>query len=40
MSDLPYYVRGGGVSRWDWQREMGYPSTTDDLRDVMTKNPT
>ena len=24
-SDLPYYILGEGVGRWDWQREMGYP---------------
>ncbi len=38
-SDLPYYILGEGVGRWDWQRPMGYPATTDDLRDAMTKNP-
>jgi carboxypeptidase C (cathepsin A) len=38
-SDLPYYILGEGVGRWDWQRQMGYPATTDDLRDAMTKNP-
>ena len=35
----PYYILGEGVGRWDWQRDMGYPATTDDLRDAMTKNP-
>jgi len=38
-SDVPYYVLGEGVGRWDWQRQMGYPATTDDLRDAMSKNP-
>lgn len=38
-SDLPYYILGEGVGRWDWQRPMGYPATTGDLRDAMTKNP-
>jgi carboxypeptidase C (cathepsin A) len=38
-SDVPYYILGEGVGRWDWQRQMGYPATTDDLRDAMTKNP-
>jgi carboxypeptidase C (cathepsin A) len=38
-SDLPYYILGEGVGHWDWQREMGYPSTTDSLRDAMAKNP-
>jgi carboxypeptidase C (cathepsin A) len=38
-SDVPYYILGEGVGRWDWQKDMGYPTTTDDLRDAMTKNP-
>jgi len=38
-SDVPYYILGEGVGRWDWQRDMGYPTTTDDLRDAMTKPP-
>ncbi len=38
-SDAPYYILGGGVGRWDWQRDMGYPATTRELRDAMTKNP-
>jgi carboxypeptidase C (cathepsin A) len=38
-SDVPYHILGEGVGRWDWQQEMGYPTTTDDLRDAMTKNP-
>jgi carboxypeptidase C (cathepsin A) len=38
-SDVPYYILGEGVGRWDWQRPMGYPSTSDDLREAMTKNP-
>jgi carboxypeptidase C (cathepsin A) len=38
-TDVPYYILGEGVGRWDWQRDMGFPSTTDDLRDAMTKNP-
>jgi carboxypeptidase C (cathepsin A) len=38
-SDVPYYILGEGVGRWDWQRPMGYPATSDDLRDAMTKNP-
>jgi carboxypeptidase C (cathepsin A) len=37
--DVPYYILGEGIGRWDWQREMGYPSTTDSLRDAMAKNP-
>jgi carboxypeptidase C (cathepsin A) len=38
-SDVPYYILGEGVGRWDWQKPMGYPATTDALRDAMTKNP-
>ena len=38
-SDVPYYILGEGVGRWDWQRDMGYPSTVDSLRDAMAKNP-
>lgn len=38
-SDAPYYILGGGVGRWDFQTEMGYPSTTSQLRDAMTQNP-
>ena len=38
-TDVPYYILGEGVGRWDWQRDMGYPATTSDLRDAMTKNP-
>jgi carboxypeptidase C (cathepsin A) len=38
-SDVPYHILGEGVGRWDWQQEMGYPATTDDLRDAMTKSP-
>ena len=38
-TDVPYYILGEGVGRWDWQREMGYPATTDALRDAMAKNP-
>jgi carboxypeptidase C (cathepsin A) len=38
-SDVPYFILGEGVGRWDWQTEMGYPTTPDDLRDAMTKNP-
>jgi carboxypeptidase C (cathepsin A) len=38
-SDVPYYILGEGIGQWDWQRDMGYPSTTDDLKGAMTKNP-
>ena len=38
-SDVPYYILGEGVGQWDWQRDMGYPATTDDLKGAMTKNP-
>ena len=38
-SDIPYHILGGGVGRWDFQTEMGYPSTTSQLRDALTQNP-
>ena len=38
-TDVPYYILGEGIDRWDWQRDMGYPTTTSDLREAMTKNP-
>ncbi len=38
-TDVPYYILGEGVHGWDWQRTMGYPDTTGDLRDALTKNP-
>ncbi len=38
-SDAPYYILGGGVGRWDFQTEMGYPSTAAALRDAMSQNP-
>jgi carboxypeptidase C (cathepsin A) len=38
-SDVPYYILGEGLSSWDWQREMGYPATTQALRDALAKNP-
>jgi carboxypeptidase C (cathepsin A) len=38
-SDIPYFVSGEGVGRWDWGRAMGYPETTHALLDAMAKNP-
>ena len=38
-TDVPYYVLGEGVGQWDWQLGMGYPTTADDLRGALTKNP-
>jgi carboxypeptidase C (cathepsin A) len=38
-SELPYYILGEGVGHWDWQKGMGYPETTDALRDALVKNP-
>jgi carboxypeptidase C (cathepsin A) len=38
-TDVPYYILGEGVGQWDWQLKMGYPTTTDDLREALTKNP-
>jgi carboxypeptidase C (cathepsin A) len=38
-SDLTYHILGGGVGRWDFQTEMGYPSTAAALRSAMAENP-
>ncbi len=38
-SDVPYYIIGGGVGKWDFQNEMGYPATTLALSDAMSKSP-
>ena len=38
-TDVPYYILGEGVGRWDSSTEMGYPATTGALRDAMSKNP-
>ena len=38
-TDVPYYILGEGVGPWDWQKQMGFPTTTDDLRDALVKNP-
>jgi carboxypeptidase C (cathepsin A) len=38
-TDVPYYVLGEGLGQWDWQLEMGYPTTSDDLRRALTQNP-
>jgi carboxypeptidase C (cathepsin A) len=38
-SDAPYHILGGGVGRWDFQTEMGYPSTAAALRGAMAENP-
>lgn len=38
-SDLTYNILGGGVGRWDFQTEMGYPSTTSQLREALSQNP-
>ncbi len=38
-SDMPYYILGGGVGKWDFQNEMGYPATTHALSEAMSKNP-
>ena len=38
-SDVPYYVLGEGVGRWNFQSEMGYPATTHSLSAAMAKNP-
>ncbi len=38
-TDLTYHVLGGGVGRWDFQTEMGYPSTASALRSALAENP-
>jgi carboxypeptidase C (cathepsin A) len=38
-TDVPYHILGEGVGPWNWQTQMGYPTTTDQLKDAMTKNP-
>lgn len=38
-SDVPYYVLGEGVGKWNFQSEMGYPETTSSLSEAMVKNP-
>ena len=38
-SDVPYYILGGGVGKWDFQNSMGYPETAHALSDAMSKNP-
>ncbi len=38
-TDVPYFILGEGVGPWDWQKQMGYPTTTDELKDALTKNP-
>jgi carboxypeptidase C (cathepsin A) len=38
-SDVPYYILGEGLGRWDWQVGMGYPTTTEELKDALAKNP-
>jgi carboxypeptidase C (cathepsin A) len=38
-SDVPYYVLGEGVGRWNYQSEMGFLETTHALSEAMAKNP-
>ncbi|WP_165234892.1 S10 family peptidase [Aquisphaera insulae] len=38
-TDVPYYILGEGVGRWDFDVRMGYPSTTGPLSEALTKNP-
>ncbi len=38
-TDVPYHILGEGIGPWDWQQQMGYPRTTDALKDAMSKNP-
>ena len=27
------------MASWEWQKQMGYPTTTDELKDALYKNP-
>ena len=38
-TDVPYHILGEGIGPWDWQTRMGYPTTTDELKDALSKNP-
>ncbi len=39
VSDLEYYILGGGVGRWDWGSDNRYADTSDALRQAFAKNP-
>ncbi len=36
-NDLPYYILGGGIGKWEWGE--GYPDTSESLRSAFSKNP-
>ncbi len=39
-TDVPYHILGGGIkSPWDWGDRMGYPDTSEALREAFVKNP-
>ncbi len=38
VSDLPYEILTGRVHPWDWNSELRYVNTAEDLRSAMTKN--
>src|SRR5262245_5333865 len=40
-SDLPYYILGGGIGRWDWGPGGwdGFPDVSGSLRSAFAKNP-
>lgn len=38
-TDVPYFILGEGVGQWEWPKQMGYPATTDELKDALIKNP-
>lgn len=39
-TDVPYYILGEGVGRWEWGTSgMGFPDTSAALRDALAKNP-
>ncbi len=38
-TDDEYYILGGGIARWDWNKNNGYAETSSSLRSAMQKNP-
>jgi carboxypeptidase C (cathepsin A) len=37
-SDLHYWILGGGIGRWDFGTQGGFPDTSHDLRDALLRN--
>jgi carboxypeptidase C (cathepsin A) len=38
-SDLPYYILGGGIGKWDWDAENRFADTSDALGGAFARNP-